>query len=137
MYSKCVQSKFNFDWSNIKIGWKRPISNCYFVLCSTLVKDQVIILLEIFKCIVQSVQAAVDHQLSDFAKSQPNTKISLVTFNNEVTVFGDGKNDAVVVTGDKLNDNDALVKVGTEASLPASIKETQGSLSSKLFRYNL
>ena len=50
-------------------------------------------------------------------------------------MFGDGKDDAVVVTGDKLNNNDALVKVGTEASLPASIKETQKSLSSKLFRY--
>ena len=50
-------------------------------------------------------------------------------------MFGDGKNEAVVVTGDKLNNNDALVKVGTEAGLPASIKETQKSLSSKLFRY--
>ena len=77
----------------------------------------------------------MDYQLSDFAKTQPNTKISLVTFNNEVTVFGDDKNDAIVVTGDKLNDNDALVKVGTEASLPASIKYTRESLSSKLFRY--
>ena len=81
------------------------------------------------------MQAAVDHQLGDFAKSQPNTKISLVTFNNEVTIFGDGKNDTVTVTGDKLSDNDALVKVGTEASLPASIKDTRESLSSKLFRY--
>ena len=77
----------------------------------------------------------MDHQLSDFAKSQPNTKISLVTFNNEVTVFGDGKNDAVVITGDKLNDNDALVKVGTEVGLPGSIKDTCDALSSKLFRY--
>lgn len=84
---------------------------------------------------LQSVQAAVDHQLSDFAKSQPNTKICLVTFNNEVTVLGDGKNDAVVVTGDKLNDNDALVKVGNEVNLPGSIKDTNESLSSKLFGY--
>ena len=58
-----------------------------------------------------------------------------MTFNNEVTIFGDGKNDSVVVTGDKLNDHDALVKVGTEASLPASIKDTRESLGSKLFRY--
>ena len=90
--------------------------------------------IRVFYYTLQSVQAAVDHQLGEFTKSQPNTRISLVTFNNEVTVFGDGKNDAVVVTGDKLNDNDALVKVGTEANLPANIKETQKSLSSKLFR---
>ena len=77
----------------------------------------------------------MDHQLGDFAKSQPNTRISLVTFNNEVTIFGDGKNDGVVVTGDKLNDHDALVKVGTEASLPASIKDIRKSLGAKLFRY--
>ena len=76
----------------------------------------------------------MDHQLSNFAKSQPYAKISLVTFNNEVTVFGDSKNDAVVVTGDKLNNNDALVKIGTEVSLPASINKTREFLSSKLFR---
>ena len=88
-----------------------------------------------FSSTLQSVQVAVDHQLGEFAKSQPNTKISLVTFNNEVTVFGDNKSDTVVVTGDKLNDNDALVKVGTEVTLPANIKKTRKALSSILFRY--
>ena len=82
----------------------------------------------------QSVQAAVDHQLNDFSKTQPHTKISLVTFNNEVTVFGDGKNNAVTITGDKLNNNDELVKIGSEVALPGSIKDTSKSLSDKLFR---
>ncbi|XP_065898859.1 circularly permutated Ras protein 1-like [Dysidea avara] len=82
---------------------------------------------------LQSVQAAVDHQLNDFSKTQPHTKISLVTFNNEVTVFGDGKNNAVTITGDKLNNNDELVKIGSEVALPGSIKDTSKSLSDKLF----
>jgi len=82
----------------------------------------------------QSVQAAVDHQLNDFAKTQPHTKISLVTFNNEVTVFGDGKNNTVTITGDKLSNNDELVKIGSEVALPGSIKDTCKSLSDKLFR---
>lgn len=82
----------------------------------------------------QSVQAAVDHQLNDFAKTQPHTKISLVTFNNEVTVFGDGKNNAVTITGDKLNKNDELVKIGSEVALPGGVKDTCKALSDKLFR---
>lgn len=43
-----------------------------------------------------------------------NRKVGVVTFNNEVTVIGDGAKNPQVITGDKLNDFDYLLKNGQE-----------------------
>lgn len=38
-------------------------------------------------------------------QKNPNRKVGIVTFNNEVTIIGDGISDVpVVIAGDKLND---------------------------------
>jgi len=39
---------------------------------------------------LQSVQAAVDDQLTELAKEKPNCKVALVTFSTEITIVGDG-----------------------------------------------
>lgn len=36
------------------------------------------------------------------AKNQPNKLVGLVTFNNEVTLFGDGSIQPVIIAGDFL-----------------------------------
>ena len=36
---------------------------------------------------LQSVQAAIDHQLQEMEKEYPNRRVALVTFNNEVSGF--------------------------------------------------
>lgn len=46
------------------------------------------------------------------AKGAPKRKVGIVTFNNEVTVIGDGQKDPQIVTGDKLFEFDTLVKIG-------------------------
>lgn len=38
------------------------------------------------------------------AKSAPERKLGIVTFNHEVTIIGDGTKDPQVIAGDKLND---------------------------------
>ena len=35
-------------------------------------------------------------------KDSPNKIVGLVTFNNEVVLFGDGLNNPVTITGDRL-----------------------------------
>ena len=42
---------------------------------------------------LQCLQACVDEQLNDISKQNPNTKIGLVTFNDQVTVYGDAINE--------------------------------------------
>jgi len=39
-------------------------------------------------------------------------KLGIVAFNNEVTVVGDGATDPQIITGDKLEDFDYLLKNG-------------------------
>ena len=43
-----------------------------------------------------------------------NRKVGVVTFNNEVTVMGDGTKNPYIITGDRLNDYDYLLKTGCE-----------------------
>jgi len=45
-------------------------------------------------------------------KGASDRKLGLVSFNNEVTVVGDGASDPQMITGDKLMDYDYLVENG-------------------------
>ncbi|KAL4233133.1 hypothetical protein ACF0H5_007818 [Mactra antiquata] len=82
---------------------------------------------------LQSVQAAIDHQLQEMTKDFPNRRVALVTFSNEVTVFGDGKTDPLGIVGDKLGNKDTLKSIATEQPFPESIKNTRQQLGQKLF----
>jgi hypothetical protein len=65
---------------------------------------------------LQCVQSAIDNQLSEMQKNNPDRKIGLVTFNNEVTIIGDGTKDPITVTGDKLFNYEHLLNSGVEQS---------------------
>ena len=56
----------------------------------------------------------------------PTRRVAFITFNDEVTVFGDGSQDPTVIAGDKLFDYDAIVKLGVnglrfDQMLPVSL----------------
>jgi hypothetical protein len=57
----------------------------------------------------QCVMAAIESQLNDMKTKDPNKKVGLITFNNEVVVFGDCKKDPVHILGDKLNKFNEIV----------------------------
>lgn len=82
---------------------------------------------------LQSVQAAIDHQLEEMAKEFPNRRVCLVTFSNEVTVIGDGKGDPVSIAGDKLTSKDTLRSIAAEQPFPDAIKNSRQHLGQKLF----
>ena len=50
----------------------------------------------------------------------------------QVSVMGDGRAEDVVVAGDKLSSVDALLKIGSELSLPTSISHSQNALAQKV-----
>eukprot|EP00005_Dracoamoeba_jomungandri_P003868 CAMPEP_0174258688 /NCGR_PEP_ID=MMETSP0439-20130205/7635_1 /TAXON_ID=0 /ORGANISM="Stereomyxa ramosa, Strain Chinc5" /LENGTH=635 /DNA_ID=CAMNT_0015342295 /DNA_START=118 /DNA_END=2025 /DNA_ORIENTATION=+ len=80
---------------------------------------------------LQSVQAAVETQLDLLEKEHPNRRVALITFNDEVTIYGDG--DHVVLAGDKLNDYEALLTAGQNARVEKPISETRTEISKRLF----
>jgi len=63
---------------------------------------------------MQCLQAAIDQQLTDMANGAADRKLGLVSFNNEVSVIGDGAQDPQIITGDKLEDYDFLINNGHE-----------------------
>jgi hypothetical protein len=68
-------------------------------------------------------------------KNNPDRKIGLVTFNNEVTIIGDGTKHPSTVAGDKLFNYDYLLQNGVESAsqlFQKSIKETKAHLQQKL-----
>lgn len=64
-----------------------------------------------------------------------NRKVGVVTFNNDVTIIGDGTKDPQVITGDKLNNFDWLSENGKKegvARMEKSIGDTQVFLTERV-----
>jgi len=60
------------------------------------------------------------------SKGAKERKVGIVTFNNEVTVIGDGTKDPQTITGDKLNDIEYLKNNG-KAQGQERLKENIGN----------
>jgi hypothetical protein len=82
---------------------------------------------------LQAVQAAVDHQLGEMAKDFPKRKVALVTFNQEVTLVGDGTEWSVGLSGDKLGDKEVIIRAGKENQELKPISDTRKKLGEKVF----
>lgn len=63
---------------------------------------------------MQCLQAAIDQQIQDMANGAEDRRLGIVSFNNEVTIVGDGSSDPQKVGGDKLYDYDYLIENGTK-----------------------
>ena len=86
---------------------------------------------------MQCLQSAIDQQISEMANGASDRKIGLVAFNNDVTVVGDGSKDPQIISGDKLNDYEFLIKNGIEQGVERmnnKINETQKLLTDKLMK---
>ncbi|ELR11576.1 Ras subfamily protein [Acanthamoeba castellanii str. Neff] len=83
---------------------------------------------------LECMQAAVDTHLQRLKVQSPNKKVVLITFNNEVTIVGDGSSGGKVVTGDRLGEFDDLLKVGHDLDTKAlrPIAESLDDVSQKV-----
>jgi len=81
---------------------------------------------------LQSIQAAVNCQLTALARDNPSQRVAIVTFGDEVTVSGGDRAEEMVVTGDRLWKHGALVKIGNTIPLPLPIKQAKAYLSKKV-----
>ena len=61
---------------------------------------------------MQCVQAAIESQLEEMTKYSPDRKVGIVTFNNEVTIIGDGTTDSQSITGDRLSNFQTCYDIG-------------------------
>ena len=86
---------------------------------------------------LQCVQAAIESQVLNLQQTNPNVKVGLVTFNNEVTVIGDGTADTVTINGDRLNNYEYLLDNATactQQTMNNSVGDTADNLMDKLYQ---
>jgi hypothetical protein len=57
-------------------------------------------------------------------KTHPNRYVGLVTFNNEVVIFGDGSSEPIVIAGDKLNRPEDIIEAMKNANINRKIKDS-------------
>ncbi|XDV18917.1 hypothetical protein PO909_024510 [Leuciscus waleckii] len=81
---------------------------------------------------LQGVQEALQMVLSTLQKTSPHRRLALVTFNNEVTVYGDGRGVPLTLRDWALVDYDYLKKEGENYSTPHCIAETIQPLTQKI-----
>lgn len=81
---------------------------------------------------LQGVQEALQLVLSSLLKTSPQRRVALVTFNNEVTVYGDGTGVPVSLRDWALLDYDFLKKEGENYNTPHCIAETIQPLTQKI-----
>ncbi|XP_031440669.1 circularly permutated Ras protein 1 isoform X2 [Clupea harengus] len=81
---------------------------------------------------LQGVQDALHKALSSLLQKSPHRRVALVTFNDEVTVYGDGTAVPVTVKDWALLDYDHLRERGETHSTPHCIAESLPSLTKRV-----
>ncbi|XP_041093523.1 circularly permutated Ras protein 1-like [Polyodon spathula] len=81
---------------------------------------------------LQAVKDAVTEFLETLDSKSPLTRVGLVTFNRQVTVYTAGLSSPVVLTGYELVDSDFLLSTGKTLPLPESVGQNKGKLQSVL-----
>jgi hypothetical protein len=79
---------------------------------------------------IDCVKSAVQTMLDRTSIQYPNKRAILITFNSEVTVIGDGSQEPQVITGDKLEDYDAILSLGVNGLKHHELKALSSSIQS-------
>ena len=66
---------------------------------------------------LQCAVAAIESQLDSLLAKSPNARVALVSFNSEVTIYGDGSKPPMTVAGDRLNDLEGLLAIEMQGQL--------------------
>lgn len=82
---------------------------------------------------LQCVQAAIEHQVEALHREEPATKVGLITFNDEVTVVGDGSLPPITVAGDRLSSWTELNELGDTLSLHEPLSESKDGLLEQMW----
>ncbi|KAK1797115.1 hypothetical protein P4O66_008503, partial [Electrophorus voltai] len=81
---------------------------------------------------LQAVQEALQMALSSLLKSSPHRRVAIVTFNDEVTVYGDGTGVPLSLRDWALMDYDHIREQGEKYCTPHCIAETFHSLTQRV-----
>lgn len=83
---------------------------------------------------LECVQAAIESQLHAMSITSSTRKVGLVTFSSDVTIYGDGVTDPVILTGNRLNNFENCLETGLslQNKLVNCVKDTKENLIEKV-----
>ena len=84
--------------------------------------------------ILQAVQVAICDNLNELEKIYPAKRAILVTFNDKVTVVGDGIADKIVIDGDALNDQEKIRYIHQKSPVFESIGKHKKKLRKEVLK---
>jgi len=84
---------------------------------------------------LQCLQAAIESNLNNLNKMNPNRRVGFVTFNNEVIAYGDGTKTQVKINGNNLNDYDTIKQMAEKSHdiISVPLKDSHNFLMKQLF----
>jgi len=82
---------------------------------------------------LQCVQASIENQIQNVARSDPNKRVGLITFSNEVTILGDCGSPPINVAGDRLDSREYLLELGEKTILRRPVGEAKDDLIKALW----
>lgn len=80
----------------------------------------------------QCILSAIENQLQEYRKTDPNKRVGFVVFNNEVTVIGDKNAPTKNIVGDKLKDKNQIVESLNDFKLTEPLESSYESLIAEL-----
>eukprot|EP00005_Dracoamoeba_jomungandri_P002040 CAMPEP_0174250422 /NCGR_PEP_ID=MMETSP0439-20130205/594_1 /TAXON_ID=0 /ORGANISM="Stereomyxa ramosa, Strain Chinc5" /LENGTH=871 /DNA_ID=CAMNT_0015330485 /DNA_START=21 /DNA_END=2636 /DNA_ORIENTATION=+ len=82
---------------------------------------------------LQCVKAAVEQQILKISRESPGKHIGLITFSNDVTIIGDGTQEEISISGDKLYSYEELKEIAVNYTIPQPISNSKDTLLEKLW----
>ncbi|KAJ3439133.1 hypothetical protein M0812_15155 [Anaeramoeba flamelloides] len=81
---------------------------------------------------LECLQIAVGNQIEELTRESPESKVILVTFNNEVTIHGNNVDNTRIISGGDFMDLDKLKNIGSNYSCTQNVKASGESVIKKL-----
>ncbi|KAJ6243107.1 hypothetical protein M0813_02967 [Anaeramoeba flamelloides] len=81
---------------------------------------------------LECLQIAVGNQIEELSRESPDSKVVLVTFNNEVTIHGNNVDNTRIISGGDLMDMEKLKTIGSNYSCTQNVETAGESVIKKL-----
>lgn len=82
---------------------------------------------------LQCLQIAIEQQIKRLERENPDKRVGIVAFNNEVLIVGDGTQEPIVIAGDRLGAWDELKRIGAAFVLNKKARDSSKALLKSLY----
>eukprot|EP00727_Mastigamoeba_balamuthi_P005505 m51a1_g1574 hypothetical protein (906) ;mRNA; f:87526-90624 len=82
---------------------------------------------------LQCLQIAIEEQIRRISRETPGRRVGLIAFSSEVTVYGDGQQEALTVAGDRLGSWEQLMQLAAGYRIATCVRDAEAALVKKLW----